>query len=229
VPYEIQSYRNAPIAFGLFRPRVCVLPTWRGWLLLLLLLGGAAMAVLMGIHPFLVVHDPRPGGALVIEGWASDYAMEAAAREFETGRYHGLYVTGGPLEKGAPLSEYGTVAELGAATIQKLRPSLTGLHAVPAPKVRSDRTYASAIALKKWLEANGKPKDKLNLVTGDTHSRRSRMLFQEAFGPQTEIGVIAIEDRSYDPDRWWTSSQGFRSVTNELIAYLYATLFFRPE
>jgi hypothetical protein len=32
-------------------------------------------------------------------------------------------------------------------------------------------------------------------------------------------------DPEYDPQRWWTSSAGFRSVTGELIAYLYAWVF----
>ena len=46
-------------------------------------------------------------------------------------------------------------------------------------------------------------------------------------GPGVKVGIIAVEPQDYDPRRWWASSAGFRAVTDEAIAYLYARLIFR--
>jgi len=40
--------------------------------------------------------------------------------------------------------------------------------------------------------------------------------------------VIAAPDESYDPVNWWRSSNGAKTVGSELIAYIYAVLFFHP-
>jgi hypothetical protein len=42
------------------------------------------------------------------------------------------------------------------------------------------------------------------------------------------MGVIAAPDQTYDQDHWWRSSNGVRTVLSELIAYLYAVIFFHP-
>ena len=36
------------------------------------------------------------------------------------------------------------------------------------------------------------------------------------------VGVIAHPPVDYDPQTWWTSSQGFRKVVIEALAYIYA-------
>jgi hypothetical protein len=203
------------------------LPTWRGWLLIALFLAGAGFAFLRGSYWFLAVNDPAPGGALVVEGWGADYLMEAAKNEFESRSYDGLFVTGGPLEKGSPLVEYRSCAELGAVTIVKMGLDPKKVQAVPSEAVRTDRTYASAMALKQWLGAHGRAVSKVNLMSVGAHSRRSRLLFHKAFGDEVKVGIVALEDREFEPDRWWTSSAGFRSVTGEWVAYLYARFLFR--
>jgi len=48
------------------------------------------------------------------------------------------------------------------------------------------------------------------------------------FEKESEIGVIAVPDRDYDAKRWWSSSEGVRDVIDELVAYVYARLIFRP-
>jgi len=177
---------------------------------------------------FLAVNDPVAGEALVIEGWAPDYALEEVITEFRRHHYTRLYVVGVPLEQGAPLSEYKTYAELGAATLLKLGLDRDSIQAVPTPAVRQDRTYASALVLKQWLQLHNAVPAELNLISFGAHARRSRLLFQKAFGPDTRVGVIALENRDYDPAHWWQSSQGVRTVTDELIAYGYARLLFHP-
>ena len=87
---------------------------------------------------------------LVVEGWAPDYMLEAAIAEFKRNHYARLFVTGIPLEQGAPLSEYKNYAYLGAATLLKLGLSTNDVQAVPTPLTRRDRTYAMALSLKHW-------------------------------------------------------------------------------
>lgn len=215
--------------WALCRRRNCWVPTWRGWLLLFLLLLGAANLFVRELHPFLAVNAPVRGKFLVVEGWAPDAGMAKAIAEFNANHYEKLFVTGGPLEQGAPLSEYKTYAELGAATLTRLGLTTNVVQAVPAPRVARDRTYTSALTLRQWFADQGVAPGKIDLMTGGPHARRSRLLFQKAFKGQAQIGVIAMPASEYDPRHWWRSSQGFRVVTGEAIAYLYARCFFRAR
>ena len=180
------------------------------------------------VQPFLAVTAPAPGGVLVVEGWMTNYGLDEVLAETRRTPYAALYVTGGPLERGEPLSEYKTYADLGAACLAKLGASNPSPQAVPAKEAYKDRTYYSAVALRDWLQAHGTLPAKINLVSLGAHSRRSRLLFEKAFGPGVEIGIIAVPDRGYDAEHWWRTSQGFRVVTDELIGYLYARLVFHP-
>ena len=65
----------------------------------------------------------------------------------------------------------------------------------------------------------------LNVATVGAHARRSKLLFEKAFGPTTRVGVVALEDPEYDPMHWWRTSEGVREVLGESIAYVYARLF----
>ena len=212
----------------LFRRREVTLPTWRGWLLILLLIIGLGMAVFRNLHGFLALNRPLPGGVLVVEGWLSDKAMQIAAREVSRANYAKLYVTGGPLEWGAPLSEYQTYAQLGAAVLLKFGINSNDLVAVPSPWVPQDRTFTSATTLRTWFREQHENPPRITVVTYGAHARRSRLLFQQAFGPEIQVGVIAVPPDDYDPRRWWTSSQGVRLVISEVLAYGYARVLFRP-
>jgi uncharacterized SAM-binding protein YcdF (DUF218 family) len=215
-------------SWGLLRRRQCLVPTWRGCLALLLGLGLLAWVLLRSVYPFLALTDSKPGGVLVVEGWAPDNAMEAAAAEFNTHHYDWLFVTGGPLEQGHYLIEYKTAAQLGAATLVKLGVSTNVLRAVPTPSVRRDRTYAEAVSLKQWLAEHNIAPTRFNIMSPGPHARRSRLLFQKALGKEATVGVISVPVRTFDPERWWRSSPGFRVVSGELLAYLYVRVLFRP-
>ena len=212
----------------LFRRRQMLVPTWRGWLALVAAFLVLAVVAVLKIHPFLAVNAPLPGEALVVEGWASDFAMAQAVAEFRRNHYDRIYVTGGPIEAGAPLSEYKTYAQRGGAVLSKLGIGSNELQVVAAPWVRQDRTYTAALSLANWLQTNGTRPTRVNLITEDTHARRSRLLCQKAFGKGVEVGVMAMPPADYDPRRWWRSSMGVRSIIGETIAYGYARLFFWP-
>ncbi len=213
--------------FGLARRREILLPTWRGWLLLFCVGLAMFLTFLFGIFPFLAVTDPVRGGILVVEGWGSEDAMRTVFDEFRAHHYDHLYVTGGPIEKVSPLASYKTVAELGEATLEGMGLDPSEVQAVPAPSVNQDRTYASAVALRRWLKDHGIVVNKVNVVSMGAHSRRTRFLFQKAFGKSARVGIIASYDSQIDTRYWWKTSQGFRGVTAEIIAYAYVRLLFR--
>lgn len=213
---------------GLFRRRECVALTVRGWMSLFGLAAVFFYCVFSHLHPFLSRTDFVPGGVLVVEGWVPDYALEAAAAEFRREGARTLFVTGGPLDKGAALSEYKTYAELGAACLLHMGLATNEVQAVPAPEVRKDRTYASALELKKWLREHSVTVTNVTLMSMGAHSARSRLLFQRAFGDDCSVGVIAIGSRDYDAKRWWQSSEGVRIVIAETLAYGYARFLFHP-
>jgi hypothetical protein len=219
---------SRPLLFGLLRRRRCLVPTWFGWLMLLLLLGTAATLAVRNAYYFLAPTDPAPGGVLVVEGWGSDLFMGDAIAEFRRDHYEEMVVTGGPLEKGSIFIKYKTYAELSAAILEGMGLDSALVHAVPARAARQDRTYASAMALKSWFNERGMRIPNLTVMSQGPHSRRSRLLYEMVFGPGVNVGIISVRDEEIDPARWWTTSAGFRAVTDEMIAWLYARFLFHP-
>lgn len=226
-PVRTQAKLKLPKSFwGLARRRECLVPTGWGWLMVTIVSIALVVAGVLTIHPFLAVTAPITSGVLVVEGWAPDYVLEEAKALFERDHYARLYVTGGPLERGAHLSELKTYAELGAATLIRMGMAKDAIEAVPAPMVRQDRTYTSGVTLKNWLRQHSVDARSVNVVSLGAHARRSQLLFQMAFGEGSRVGIIAVEDRNYDPRHWWKFSQGVRMVVDELVAYIYAVFVF---
>ncbi|MGH7970859.1 MAG: YdcF family protein [Limisphaerales bacterium] len=215
--------------WGLFRRRKCFVPTWRGALALLAVFLVVGVVFVRAIHPFLAPNDPVMDGVLVLEGWAADYELAAGVAQFRSNHYDRIFVTGGPLEWGAPLSEYRTYAERGAAVLLKWGLTTNEVQAVPAPDVRQDRTYAAALTLGKWFREHHLAPTHVQLMSVGPHARRSRLLYQKALGPRVHVGVIAVPDKDYDPKRWWRYSAGVRGVIDETVAYIYAKFFFHPS
>lgn len=214
--------------FGLLRRRQIIMPTWRGWLLLFLALGVAGTLFVRGIYGFLAVHDPLPGGILVIEGWSSDYVIEGAVEDFRKSHYERICLTGGPIEFGNAMREHKTYAEYAKAMCVKLGVPAEVLHAVAADAAERDRSYASALALQRWLREHDASGVKINITGNGAHSRRTRLVYEKALGPGVRVGISNVREMNYDPKRWWASSNGVRNILNEMIAYTYARFIFSP-
>jgi hypothetical protein len=178
------------------------------------------------LHPFLAVTEPVANGLLVVEGWVPDVAMKAAIAEFKQHHYEKVYVTGGPISRGAQLSGYKTFAEMGTATLLKLGLSTNEVQAIPSAWFRRDRTYAEAVALRTWMRDRGVASTTVHLITEGSHARRSQLLFQRVLGSGVTVGVTSIPNGEYDPERWWQSSEGVRTVVGETLAYGYARFCF---
>lgn len=214
---------------GFFDRRVCLVPTWRFFVAVLLVGGLAGWIAMKSIHPFLAVHRPLGNGSMVVEGWLADGGLRVAISKFREGNYDFMYVTGGPVEVGSQLVQYNSYAELCASSLTALGMDTNRLQAVPAPRVKQDRTYTSALALKRWLELHGRSVTNLTVVSECAHARRSRLLYQKAFGSRVDVGTVAINTDHYDMNRWWASSPGVRAVIGETVAYAYARFLFWPK
>lgn len=181
------------------------------------------------IHPFLAQNNSIDSKILVVEGFISDYALIESIQLFQNGGYDQMIITGKERMKGYYLDKYKNDGEFSAATLIKLGFDSTLLNVVAIKSdIQKDRTYATALNVKDWLISNNKQQHSINLVTVGCHARRSRYLFEKAFGKDYNIGIIAIKNQQYDQKKWWKSSHGFREVSKEFIAWIYARFFFFP-
>lgn len=203
--------------------------TWRGWLVLFVISLSVVAFVLLSVHPFLAATHRVDAKVLVVEGWVHDYVIRAAAREFKTGAYQRAFATGGPSAgSGGYTWDADTSASVGAGQLRAAGVPQESLQMVASHVIGRDRTYYSAVALRDWFHEHNMNVDSLNIVAESTHARRTCFLFEKAFGGKVKVGVIAVQNPDYDARRWWRSSDGFREVVGEAIAYLYAKVFFYP-
>jgi hypothetical protein len=166
---------------------------------------------------------------LVVEGWVHDFVIRGAVAEFKNGHYEKAYTTGGPeAGEGGYINDFHTSASVGAEELVEAGLPASAVQMVPSRVWSRDRTYSSALALREYFEANGLAVKRFNVLTEDVHARRTWMLFKEAFGADTEVGIISVPDPDYQPRRWWRYSEGVRDVLDESIAWCYAALFFHP-
>ena len=212
---------------GLVRRRNIWVPTWKGLLITGSLLVLFAIGVLYGIYPFLAVNKPVKSEFLVVEGWVPDYVLKQGLDLSRDERCRYLLITGGTVQNEIDPEPDDTYAYMAMQRLQRITKNLEKVRAVPSPAVDRDRTYSSAVAVRKWLAAEGIDVKNLNVITMGPHARRSRLLFEEAFGPGVEIGIFSGRDREYDPEHWWRSSEGVKEVLSEGAAYLYARFLFR--
>jgi uncharacterized SAM-binding protein YcdF (DUF218 family) len=204
--------------------------SWRGRLAALGLIVFVAWIMMLEIHPFLAVTHRESSKILVVEGWVHQYAINAAVKEFRTGRYDHVFVTGGPVPgTGGYSNDYNTDASVGADLLRTAGIPNDALQMVPSRVWNRNRTYYSALALREWFSRHNMHVRTINVLTEEAHARRTRLLFQEAFGKSVRVGIISIPNPDYDPNHWWRYSDGVRDVTSEAIAYIYAKLFFWPK
>lgn len=218
---EIREPVPAPRGGFFLRRRSVPLPTWRLWLLLLA--GGAALlwAFVTGVHGWLAVNEPDPAArVLVVEGWVPDYVISTASQMMKDGKADRVLTTGVPVDHGANLLRIGnTYANVAATLLTASGVEAERVRAVPCDSVKRERTRSMAGALRDALAHDPVPASgkRLNLISLDTHARRSRAIYQEVLGPEWTVGIIAVPTQEYDPARWYRQSAGVKSVLNEVI------------
>jgi hypothetical protein len=203
--------------------------SWRGRLILSLALLLFGALCIKNVYPFLAITHRVSANTLVVEGWIHEYAIRAAVKEFQSNDYQRVVTTGGPVAgSGGYINDFYTSASVGADLLRKNGLANGSVQMVPSRVMDRDRTYGSAVALRNWFHDHNMPVSNLNVLTEDMHARRTRLLFEEAFGKNVTVGIIAVPSPDYDARRWWHYSDGVREVIGESIAYIYARFFFYP-
>lgn len=203
--------------------------SWRGRFALLAALLICGLWVLRHLYPFLALSDRVNADTLVVEGWVHEYAIRDAVKEFKGSHYQRVFATGGPVGgTGGYINDFYTSASVGADLLKKWGIPEERLQMVPSRVMDRDRTYESAVALRKWLDKHHATVSGINIVTEDVHARRTRLLFQKALGKGIAVGVIAVPNPDYDARHWWRYSAAVKEVVSESTAYLYAILLFHP-
>jgi hypothetical protein len=181
------------------------------------------------LYPFLAVTDRVSSQYVVAEGWLEAPELRVAAGEFARRGYIKIITSGGRVMNEWTPDDSVTYADWGASKLERIGVPTNLIQRVPCFISHRDRTYNSALAVKNWFTVNHIPIQRLDVFTEGAHARRTRLLYQKAFGDDVQIGIIAIQDPKFDPHSWWRTSEGVREVVGEAIAYLYARFFFHPS
>jgi hypothetical protein len=204
--------------------------SWRGRLGTAAFILFAGILILLEIHPFLAVTHREDSKILVVEGWVHQFVIDAAVKEFKTGHYDRVFVTGGPvIGTGGYSNDYNTEASVGADLLRTAGIPDKCLQMVPSRVWNRNRTYYSAVALRDWFSSHNLQVTNMNVLTEESHARRTWLLFSEAFGKDARVGIISIPNPDFDATHWWRYSDGVRDTSAEALAYIYAKFFFWPK
>lgn len=181
-----------------------------------------ALTVFFNVHPYLAVNKPVQADVLIVEGWMTDQSIEKIVHEFQGGNYRCVYTTGGRITWTSAARYGGTYAGYCAYSLHARGVPTNAIVTIPSPEKDWDRTFTCAVAAREYMQSHGGIPKAANVITSGPHARRTRLLYQRAFGADISIGVISIPRRDYDPAAWWRSSTGVREVCSEALAYAYA-------
>ena len=212
----------------LFKRKEIWVPTWKGWLAIVVAFAAVIFGLIRFAAPFLAPTKPLGAPVLVMEGWIPEDGIRRAVELADRNHYALIITSGMEIEKGLDVSHYGDYANLGAERLVALGYKGTNIVKVPSLKVPRDRTYHCALAVHDYLLKNTNYRS-IDILTESVHARRSWYLFRRACRPDIKVGVIANPSPDFDAKHWWRTSNGVRTVLNEIIGYFYAVTVFNPE
>lgn len=222
----------------LLRRRTVSLPTALGWAVILtaslVTLGAAVIALAFAANAWLAPNEPAKGadgsGAriLIVEGWLDEPDLDNAIAAFRRGHYERIVTTGAPIDAWAEWHPWRSYAERAATYLKAHGLADARIDIVPAPASAQDRTFLSAVCVRDWAKRSGVTPTTVDLFSAGVHARRSRMLFQMAFGPGVTVGVLSSAPTEFDAQHWWRSSTGTKSVMGETLSLAWTTCCFWP-
>jgi uncharacterized SAM-binding protein YcdF (DUF218 family) len=172
---------------------------------------------------FLSVTRRLPADVLVVEGWIGRDGIGAARSEFEEHGYRYIAATGG-LTSGFWEDGLSNYAEMAAGELRRLGVATDKIVLAPTMETESHRTFQSAVAVQRALEARGIRPKNLNVFTLGPHAMRSVLVFAKVLTPKTNVGVVAWLPSKYKTEPWWRSSERSRELIEETVGYLYEVL-----
>ena len=213
----------------LYKKKECRRPTVIGWFVLLIFIVFLFSFLGRNAYSFLAITKPVVSKIIVVEGHIPDYAIDTAKVIILKNKDSLIFTTGVPMIQGSYLCGYKNYAELTAASLISVGIDSSIIIIVSCNPKQKDRTYETALALKHRFQMMNLSEGSFNILTSDTHARRTRLLFQLVFGEKWKIGIISIAAKNYDTKKWWTSSFDVRAVIYEGIAWMYAKFLFYPK
>lgn len=216
------------LSIRLFEKKECTCLTWFAKILILFLVLITFYFSFTRFPLYLSKSNPTNGKFLVLDGQLPDYAIEQAKTIFDQNNYKAIIVLGGQLPSGHYIAGNKTMAEISYSTFIALGSDSADLILIKGQQALKDRTYTSGLNLKNWFKEQKIQHTEIDILSVGCHGKRSQYLFQKALGNNFKVGVIAINDKGYNINKWWETSNGVRSVISELIAFIYATVFFHP-
>lgn len=195
---------------------------FRRWLVRLLIAAAIAAVLFAGsrIYPFLAVPTQRvEAEILVVEGWIFDYAMAAAAGEFENGRYALVATSGMRISAGKAAGEDDSEALQAARSLEAAGVARERIVACPAPETRWNRTSTTARAVRDHLAERGIRYAGVNVVTVGPHARKTWLAYRRIMGPDVRVGIVTVPKKDFDPDRWWASAHGVKMVSKSFAGW----------
>ncbi len=211
-----------------FRQRHVWMPTALGWLLLLLICVVTSILLLNNLYYFLAQNEPVGASTLVVEGWLAPVELDQAIQAFKKGKYERIVTTGGPVT-GWPESNLDTdFAKLAADYLAHhgIRRDLIAV--VSAPESAQERTFLSAVMLRKSAQQLGITLDAVDIFSSGPHARRSRLLFQMALGQKVHVGILAARPNDFDPEAWWRTSVGVEKMYFQAFGFVWVKCCFWP-
>jgi DUF218 domain len=167
-----------------------------------------------------------PADVLVVEGWLGFYGYDgilAGAKEFEQGDYKYIVTTGGLREEqmGPGPRNY---AEMAKQALVRFGIPQDRIIAAPTEGVEHERTFKSAVAAWNALRDKGIRSTALNVFTLGPHARRSQLVYEKVFWPDTQVGVVAWAPATYETEPWWRDRTRIKCLLKETVGYPFEVL-----
>lgn len=208
--------------FNLLQRRVVWWPTKAGWALLLLLLACPMLLWAIYGERFLSVTNRQPADILIVEAWIASDGAHAAAAEFTSGKapYQYIVAVGGLSGERWTKRRWSYVTAVERELRRQGVPAERIITAETAD-VENQRTQETArTALRAMVKHGLRPKA-VNVFTRGAHARRSQMIFTQAFGTHTPVGVVCWSPDQPGVQEWWNSSDCASEFLKETVACGY--------
>lgn len=213
----------------LVKQRICYRLTPLGWSLILGVNLLIVFIIVKTIATFLVVNKPLETSVLIVDGMMPGYAYDSIVQMVEREHYLYIITAGVDVDYTYNASEKFNIAEFSFKVLSTKTLHSCKLFKAPARNIERDRTFSSALSVRKWFLQNKLFPSKVNVVSFSCHSRRSWILYRKAFKGFADVGIITINDNSYNYSQWHRTSKGVRMILSETIGFIYTTIFFHPK